>query len=128
MSQNFYGTVQAGAGTTFGDFCDIGDTVIGSNCKIQCHVSISRGWTIGDDVFIGPGVRFANDKYPNIREPFTPMKGWVEDAVVIGMGALIGPGIRIGRAATIGMGAVVLKDVPAGETWVGNPARKLETN
>lgn len=123
---NMWGRNKIGKGTSFGAFCDIGSIEIGENCKIQAHVSIPGGWKIGSNVFIGPGVRFANDKYPKASNAqFKPLGGIVEDDVSIGMGALIGPGIRIGEGAMIGMGAVVMKDVPRGETWVGNPARKI---
>ena len=123
---NLWGKPRIGAGTTIGAFCDIGDVIIGRNCVIQCHVSIPPGWVIGDNVFIGPGARFANDKRPELGKTFTPIRGSVGDGAVIGMGALIGAGVNIGKGVTIGMGAVVLKDIPAG-TWVGNPARPLQS-
>jgi len=124
---NLYGNGQFGDGTTIGAFCDIGSN-IGNDCKLQCHVSIPPGWSIGSGVFFGPGCRLANDKKPNARAlPFTwTGGGWIEDDVVIGMGALIGGGVRLGKGCVIGMGAVVTKDVPAGEIWIGNPARKYE--
>jgi len=121
-----WGYNEIGYGTRIGAFCDIGNVEIGENCKIQCHVSISPGWKIGSNVFIGPGVHFANDKHPDATGvSFVTNGGVVEDDVAIGMGALIGPGVTIGKGAVIGMGAVVLKNVPAGETWVGNPAHLL---
>lgn len=110
--------------TKIGAFCDIGSPNIGENCKIQCHVSIPPGWKIGNNVFIGPGVRFANDKHPNLKKRFEIECGVVADDVVIGMGALILP-VRIGKGAVIGAGAVVTKDVGAGQTVVGNPARPI---
>lgn len=123
---NLYSKNKIGKGTSFGAFCDIGNVEIGTGCKIQCHVSIPSGWVIGNNVFIGPGARFANDRYPSASNAnFEPMVGIVEDNASIGMGALIGPGITIGKGATIGMGAVVLRNVPAGQTWVGNPARPI---
>lgn len=107
-----------------GEFCDIGEPNIGQQCKIQCHVSIPPGWIIGNNVFIGPGAHFANDKHPKADNlNFKPETGIVEDDVMIGMGALIGAGVHIGKGAIVGMGAVVLKDVEAGQTIVGNPAR-----
>ena len=113
--------------TKIGAYCDIGEPNIGQDCKIQCHVSIPPGWVIGNRVFIGPGARFANDRHPNIdKEDFKPETGIIENDVVIGMGALILPGIKIGQRAVIGAGAVVLKDVEPGQTVVGNPARVLE--
>lgn len=125
--QNIWGDVKIGDGTTIGAFVDIGNCTIGKNCVIQAHVSIPPDWVIGDEVFIGPGVRFANDKRPNInaRDAFVPNGGVVMDGAVIGMGALIGPGVIIGRNAIVGMGAVVIEDVPDGMTVVGNPARPM---
>lgn len=114
--------------TKIGAFCDIGDPNIGHRCKIQTHVSIPPGWIIGNGVFIGPGARFANDKTPHLNIDnyfFTPEGGVVEDNAMIGMGALIMPGVRIGRGAIVGAGAVVLKDVLAGAKVVGNPAREI---
>ncbi len=124
---NLYGRNQIADRTTIGAFCDIGGVEIGQDCKIQCHVSIPRGWYIGNRVFIGPAVHFANDKHPNLdKNFFEAMHGTVGDEVIIGMGALIGAGLHIGDRAVIGMGSVVTKDVPAGETWFGNPAKKHE--
>jgi len=109
--------------TTVGTFCDIGCPNIGHGCRIQTGVSIPPGWFIGNNVFIGPGARFANDRHHSIKEHFTPEVGIVEDGACIGMGALILP-VHIGKGAIIGAGAVVKDDVPDGETWVGNPAKK----
>jgi UDP-3-O-[3-hydroxymyristoyl] glucosamine N-acyltransferase len=74
---------------------------------------------VGHDVIIGMGCEIA---------PLTSIGGEVEigDRVKIGQGATIKPRLLIGSDAVIGMGAVVTKNIPAGETWVGNPARKLE--
>lgn len=113
--------------TKIGEFCDIGEPNIGHSCKIQSHVSIPPGWIIGNNVFIGPGARFANDKHPRAdNNNFKPMTGIVEDNAVIGMGALILAGVLIGRGAVVGAGAVVTKSVLPGVTVVGNPARVVE--
>lgn len=109
--------------SSVGAFSDIA-VRIGENCKIQTGVSIPPGWSIGNRVFIGPGVRFANDKYPSINANFERLDGIVEDDVVIGIGALIGPGLTLGKGCCIGMGAVVTKSIPPGQTWYGNPARQ----
>lgn len=122
---NIWGECMFGSGTSIGAFCDIGGCTIGNNCKIQTGASIPPGWHIGNNVFIGPGARFANDKHPDLSKDFEPQKGYVEDGVIIGMGALIGPGITLGKGCVVGMGAVVLSDIPPGETWVGNPARPI---
>src|SRR3990167_9287504 len=125
--QNLWGLVKYGVRCKFGAFVDIGGGVeIGDDCTIQAHVSIPPGWKIGNNVFIGPGARFANDKYPKAKGEWRPLNGEVKDNASIGMGALIGPGITIEEGAIIGMGSVVLKDVEANTTVYGNPARKHE--
>lgn len=103
-------SAKIGRGTRIGTGHDIGkDVEIGEDCNIQCGVSISNGWKIGDSVFIGPGVRFFNDKYPLSKRL---QAGVVEDDAIICGGVLIGPGVNIGRGAVIGMGATIRKDVP----------------
>lgn len=123
---NLWGDNSIGRGTSIGAFCDIGGVEIGTDCKIQAHVSIPPGWRIGNRVFIGPGARFANDRKPSLKGKFEPCGGIVEDDAVIGIGAIIMP-VRIGAGALIGAGAVVTKPVPPGETWVGNPAKRIES-
>ena len=107
-----------------GAFVDIGEPNIGEDCKIQCFVSIPPGWKIGNRVFIGPGARFANDKHPRAIGGWELTGGVVEDDVTVGMNATILP-VNLGRGCKIGAGAVVTRDVPEGETWVGNPAKVL---
>lgn len=125
--QNIWGNPKIAKSASLGAFVDIGgDVEIGKLSKVQCFVSIPPGIKIGENVFIGPGVHFANDKHPKAQGEWEELQTIVEDNAVIGMGALIGPGIKIGKGAVIGMGAVVTKDVPAGETWIGNPAKKYE--
>lgn len=100
----------------------IGDRVhIGKNCRVQAFAFIPTGVRIGDGVFIGPHVCFTNDRHP-------PSENWeitiVNDGAAIGAGAIILPGVTLGKNCMVGAGAVVTRDVPAGETWVGNPAKK----
>lgn len=127
----------------FPELSNIGDCVIGSNCKIHSHVWIGdlvrigdrvkiqafvfipNGVTIHDDVFIGPRVTFTNDRYPPSNDWQDKYQTIVESGVSLGAGAVILPGIKIRKNAKIGAGAVVTHDVPEGETWVGNPARPL---
>jgi len=102
----------------------IGDLVnIGDNCKIQAFAFIPGGVTIEDDVFIGPGCVFTNDKHP-------PSSEWsdtlVKKGAAIGANATIISGITIGENAVVGAGSVITKDIPDGETWFGNPGRKYE--
>jgi acetyltransferase-like isoleucine patch superfamily enzyme len=49
----------------------------------------------------------------------------IGDNCYLGIGCMIKNKVKIGNNVTVGMGAVVLKDIPDGETWIGNPARKL---
>lgn len=111
---NLWGKFAIGDNVKIGAFCDI-SAVIGSNCKIQCHVSIPPLTVIENDVFIGPGVRFANDHMMDGNFKGTLVKRGTK----IGMGVLIGAGLIIGENAVIGMGSVVLKDVPSNTKVVG---------
>ena len=115
-------TKKIGKGTTIHAPVWLGtDVEIGSHVKIQAFAFVPEGVSILDDVFIGPGVVFTNDKYP-------PSGKWeqtiVREGASIGANATILPGVVIGEYAKIGAGSVVTKDVPTGETWVGNPAKK----
>ena len=96
---------------------------IGDDCKIKSHTFIPTGITIGNKVFVGPGVIFTNDMYPTVKNDFKLFKTKIEDNVSIGGGAVIVPGIKIGKGAMIGAGAVVTKNIPAGALAYGNPAR-----
>jgi len=116
-------TARIGNGTRIGAGHDIGkDVEIGEECNIQCGVFISNGWKIGNRVFIGPGTRFFNDKYP----PSTRIQaGDVGDDVIIGGGVLIGPNVHIGDKAVIGMGARVRENVLPMMVIVGDDNRVL---
>lgn len=124
--QNIWGDAIIHPTAKIGAFVDIGDGVmIGKDSKIQCFVSIPSGVQIGNKVFIAPHVVFCNDKHPHATGKWE--KGYIQvlDGASIGANATILPNVTIGKDATIGAGAVVTKNVPEGETWVGNPAKKL---
>lgn len=117
---------EIGEDCVIGSYSEIGGAKIGNRCKIESGVFICTGVTIEDEVFIGPNVVFTNDRFPAIRN-----KDWTITSTLVKKGASIGAnstircGVTIGENALIGCGSVVTKDVPAGEVWCGNPARKL---
>jgi UDP-2-acetamido-3-amino-2,3-dideoxy-glucuronate N-acetyltransferase len=131
---NLYGCT-IGDNTKIGAFVEIqSDAVIGKNCKISSHSFICSGVTIGDGVFVGHGVMFINDLFPQAVNPDDSMRGpadWtmvptlVEARAAIGTNATILGGVRIGEGALIGAGAVVVSDVPPGAIVAGVPARVL---
>ena len=100
------------------------DVVIGDNVTIKCGVQLWDGIRIADNVFVGPNVTFTNDKYPRSKQyPDTFWQTTICKGASIGAGAVILCGIIIGERAMIAAGSVVTKDVPAGELWMGNPAK-----
>lgn len=100
------------------------DVRIGDRVTVKSGVQLWDGVRIEDDVFIGPNVTFTNDRYPRSKQyPEAFGKTLVRRGASIGAGSVILCGIEIGEGAMIGAGSVVTKDVPAGELWVGNPAR-----
>ena len=117
-----------GRKTEIGSYCEIKrEAIVGDNCVIKSYVCISKGVSIGNYVFIGPRVLFLNDKYPNTEKvesgKVTLERLIVKDNVTIGGGAIILPGVTLGKKSFIAAGSVVTKDVPDYEIWMGNPAR-----
>ena len=102
------------------------ESVIGNNVTIKCGVQVWDGITIEDNAFVGANVTFTNDRYPKSRcTEWKLEKTLVKKGASIGAGCTILSGVTIGENAMIGAGSVVTKDVPAGEIWVGNPAKFL---
>ena len=122
---NIYGDGKIGKNCNIGALVEIRHPQIGDDCKIQAFVFIPEGVKIGDRVFIGPHVCFTNDKHPKATGEWELLETVVEDGANIGAGAVILPGITVGKGATVGAGAVVTKDVTPGCTVVGNPAKVL---
>ena len=131
---NLYGC-RIGDESRVGPFVEIqSDVEIGRRCKIQSHTFICSGVTIEDEVFVGHGVTFINDKRPRAttdqgglqtEEDWDLMPTVIERRASIGSAAVIMGGIRIGAGAIVGAGAVVTSDVAADEVVAGNPARVL---
>lgn len=131
---NLYGC-EVGDDTMIGTFVEIQKGVkIGARCKISSHSFICEGVILEDEVFIGHGVIFTNDLHPKATLPDGRLQSngdWkclvtvIKKGVSIGSGSTLLGGITIGENATIGAGSVVLTDVPANTTVVGNPARTL---
>jgi acetyltransferase-like isoleucine patch superfamily enzyme len=105
---------------------------IGDRCKLQNSVFVFHGFTLEEGVFVGPGAMLLNDKSPRAINPDGSLKsdadwsaseGLVKAGASIGGGAVVLPGVTIGRFAMVGSGAVVTRDVPDHGLVYGNPAR-----
>lgn len=120
------------AGARIGSDCNIcshcfveNDVVLGDRVTVKSGVQLWDGIRLEDDVFVGPNVSFTNDRYPRSRNRDAALlRTIVEAGASIGAGAVILPGLRIGRGAMVAAGAVVTHDVPPNATVMGNPARE----
>ena len=131
---NLYGC-EIGDETRIGAFVEIQKNArVGRRCKISSHTFICEGVTIEDEVFVGHGVMFINDRYPRATRPDGSTQGdgdWTCTPTVVRAGASIGSGatilcgVTIGAEALVGAGSVVTRDVPDRVIVVGNPARVL---
>jgi UDP-2-acetamido-3-amino-2,3-dideoxy-glucuronate N-acetyltransferase len=129
---NLYGC-RIDDGTRIGPFVEIQkNAFIGKRCKISSHTFICEGVTIEDEVFVGHGVMFINDKYPRATSESGALQteeDWEVVPTVVKQGASIGSnatllcGITIGAGAIVGAGSMVINDVPDGTIVAGNPAR-----
>jgi acetyltransferase-like isoleucine patch superfamily enzyme len=131
---NLYGCT-VGDETKIGAFVEIQkNATIGARCKISSHTFVCEGVTIEDEVFVGHGVMFTNDRFPRAANPDGSLQteaDWnvvpttIKRAASIGSNATIVAGVTIGVGALVGAGAVVTKDVPDYAIVAGVPARKI---
>lgn len=131
---NLYGCA-VGDGTRIGPFVEIQRGArIGARCKVQSHTFVCEGVSVEDEVFIGHGVLFVNDKYPRATteagalqtaDDWELLETVVERGASLGSGAIILGGVRVGAGAIVGAGAVVTRDVDPGAVVAGSPARAL---
>jgi UDP-2-acetamido-3-amino-2,3-dideoxy-glucuronate N-acetyltransferase len=132
---NLYGC-RIGDETRVGTFVEIQKGAsVGARCKISSHTFICEGVEIEDEVFVGHGVMFINDRRPRATAvdgaPQTE-DDWTIERTVVRRGASIGSnatilcGVEIGERALVGAGAVVTRSVPAGATVAGNPAKVIK--
>ena len=130
---NLYGC-EIGDETKIGSFVEIQKNAkVGAHCKVSSHTFICEGVTLDEEVFIGHGVMFINDREPRAaangvlltEAEWSVIPTQVCRGASIGSGAIIMCGLSIGERALIGAGAVVTKNVPANAVVAGIPARLL---
>ncbi|MBV8674329.1 MAG: N-acetyltransferase [Acidobacteriaceae bacterium] len=128
---NLYGC-RIGDGSRIGTFVEIqAGAAIGKDCKLSSHTFVCSGVTVEDGVFVGHGVMFINDLYPqavNEDGSLQTENDWkcietrIKTRASIGSNATILCGITVGAGALVGAGAVVTKDVPDYAIVAGVPA------
>lgn len=131
---NLYGC-EIGDESRVGTFVEIQKGVkVGRRVKISSHTFICEGVTIEDNVFIGHGVMFINDKYPRAttkdgesqtEADWTCISTFIKRGASIGSNATVLCGVTVGEGAIVGAGSVVTKDVPPWTIVAGVPARVI---
>jgi acetyltransferase-like isoleucine patch superfamily enzyme len=131
---------QSGHKANIRELNQIGDDVsIGTLSVVEHHVVLENGVRIHTQVFIpeysilkanswvGPNAVFTNAPYPKSPKAKDTLVGpTLEANAIVGANSTLLPGVVIGKDSVVGAGSVVTKNVPAGEVWAGNPARKIK--
>ena len=122
------------AGARIGRDCNIcdgvfieNDVVLGDRVTVKNFVALYDGMRVQDDVFIGPGASFANDRYPRSKRHVSHPVTRLERGCSVGAGAVILPGVTVGSFALVAAGAVVTRDVPPNTVHGGMPAKFICT-
>lgn len=131
---NLYGCT-IGDETKVGTFVEIQkNAVIGARCKVSSHTFVCEGVVIEDEVFVGHGVMFTNDRHPRATTADGRLQSeadWKVEKTIVKRGASIGShativcGVTIGEGAMVGAGAVVTRDVAPHSVVAGVPARPI---
>lgn len=128
---NLYGCA-VGDDTKIGAFVEIQkNATIGARCKVSSHSFVCEGVTLEDEVFVGHGVVFTNDRYPRAtadgrlqtEADWSVVPTLVKRGASIGSGAVVLCGVTIGERALVGAGAVITRDVPDHAIVLGVPGR-----
>ena len=119
------------AGARIGRDCNIcdrcfieNDVVLGDRVTVKCGVSLYDGLVLEDGVFVGPDVTFSNDPRPRSGRRLDKYpRTLVREGASLGAGAILLPGITVGRFAMVGAGSLVTRDVPDFALVYGSPAQ-----
>ncbi len=126
--------------------CEIGDETkigslveiqknagIGARCKISSHTFICEGVALEDNIVIGHGVTFINNRYPRATNGNGQLKSdWNCEVTLVKRGASIGSGvtllggINVGENAIVGASSVVTGDVSAKHCSCGEPRARAQ--
>lgn len=122
---NILGGARIGRDCNICDRCFIeNDVALGDRVTVKCGVSLYDALTLEDDVFVGPGVVFSNDPRPRSgQHPGSYPRTLVRQGASLGAGAILLPGLTVGRFAMVGAGSLVTRDVPDFALVYGSPAQ-----